>query len=261
MSNTPSAHTRSEHTEWPGAVTPYPVLKRGCGVRLWAVASLPRPSRARRATSLAKPGYACTVFSGRASLPVGSQLSLSWGRWGNASGPASGVCGAPGPRLPSGWVGMDSGNPCPCGHVAAAQPWSLKQASGNRVGARCTYSGFLGLPSLSFWRNRSVPVVSFAQKPKPWQSPPSPAHSAASGTIFQVVPKNSFLSSVCLSGESRAVPGPGVAGAPGATGWRPPGEPGRRSACPRRPFRPSLRGGSGGFRAVPTAPHRFDGVG
>uniref|UniRef100_A0A8C9NAX2 Uncharacterized protein n=1 Tax=Serinus canaria TaxID=9135 RepID=A0A8C9NAX2_SERCA len=133
--------------------------------------------------------------------------------------------------------------------LADTLPWRLKQASGNRVGALCTYSGFLGLPSLSVLRNRSVPVSSLAQKPKPWQShrlsPPSPAHSAASGTIFQIVLQNSFLASVCLSGESRAVPRRGVAGAPRATGCRPPGEPGRRSACPRWPFRPALREGPG----------------
>lgn len=72
----------------------------------------------------------------------------------------------------------------------------------DRIGARCGYSGFLGLPSLSVVQNRSVPVSSLAQKPKPWQShllsPPFPAHSAASGTIFQVVLKNSFLQ-VCAS--------------------------------------------------------------
>lgn len=181
---------------------PYPVLERGCGVRVWAVASPFSPSGARRATSLAKPGYACTAFSGRASLPVASHAQSLLGLVGQCLRPASAGCGDPGPRLPSGLAGVDSGNRCPCGHVAAAQPWSLKQASGNRIGARCGYSGFLGLPSLSVVQNRSVPVSSLAQKPKPWQShllsPPFPAHSAASGTVFQVVLKNSFLQ-VCAS--------------------------------------------------------------
>lgn len=90
MSNTPGAHTRTEHTPWPSAVTPYPVLKRGCGVRVWAVASPPFPSGARRATSLAEPGCACTAFSGRASLPVGSHAQSLLGPEGQCLRPASG---------------------------------------------------------------------------------------------------------------------------------------------------------------------------
>lgn len=58
----------------------------------------------------------------------------------------------------------------------------------------------------------------------PWQSlllgksRPFPAHDAASGTCFQVVPNNSFLPSGCLSGESRAAPLLGVASAGGEGG-------------------------------------------
>lgn len=93
-------------------------------------------------------------------------------------------------------------------------------------------------------------------KAKALAEPPfSPAHSAASGTIFQVVPKNSFLSSVCLSGESRAALRRGIAGAPGVTGCRPLGEPGRRCACPRWPFRPSLQEGPG--HSAPFLPPRM----
>lgn len=257
MSNTPSAHTRTEHTEWPRAVTPYPVLKPGCGVRVWAVASPPRPSRAPRATGLAEPGCACT---GRASLPVGSHAQSLLGRCGNASGPASCGCGAPGPRLPPGCLGVDSGNPCPCGHVAAAQPWSLKQASGNGVGARCTHSGFLGLPSLSFWRNRSVPVASFAQKPKPWQSPPSRL-TVQLVALFSKLSQRTRFPRVCASaagvGRTRARRCGGSGG-----GWVPSARRAGPELClPSLPFPPLSPGPSGGFRAVPTAPHRFDGVG
>lgn len=89
----------------------------------------------------------------------------------------------------SGWVGVGSGNPCPCGHVAAAQPWSLKQASGNPLELSVPIQAFWVSLPLSFWQNRSVPVASFAQKPKPRQSPPFPGSQCSKRHYFPSCPK------------------------------------------------------------------------
>lgn len=257
MSNTPSAHTRTEHTEWPRAVTPYPVLKPGCGVRVWAVASPPRPSRAPRATGLAKSGYACT---GRASLPVGSHAQ-------SLLGPVR-QCLRPGqlrlrsPRAsPSPWVpGGGQWKPLPlwprCRRAALESETSERERRRSSLYPfRLFGSPFPKLLAKSVSAGRIV-----CTKAKALAEPPFPAHSAANGTIFQVFPKNSFPASVCLSGGSRADPRRGVAGARGAAGCRALGEPARSSACPRCPFRPSLRDPPGD--SAPFLPrHRFDGVG
>lgn len=107
----------------------------------------------------------------------------------------------------------------------------------------------LGLPPLNFLRNLSVPVAPFVQKTVPWQSHrlskslPSPAHGAASGTRFQVVPKNSFLASAARARRPRGAVWRGTRGRRGA---EPPGEPRRGSTRPRCPSRPSHAGGARG---------------
>lgn len=251
MSNTPSAHTGTEHTQWPSAVTPYRVLKRGGGVRVWAVGS--PPQRSPTGYCLQRP---CLFASGQ-------PRSISLGAGGAMPPPGQQRLRRPRPS-PSLWAGGGGQRKTlllwpRCRRAALESETSKREPRWSSLYLfRLFGSPFPKLLAKSVSASRI-----FCPKAKALAElslePPFPGSQCSKRHYFPSCPKE-LVSLKCVP-QWREPSGPAARRCGGSGGDRVPTarRAGPQVCLPSLASLPLSPGGSGGFRAVPDAPHRFDG--
>lgn len=119
-------------------------------------------------------------------------------------------------------------------------------------GALCTYSGFLGLPSPKLLAKSVSASRIVCTKAKAPAEPPFPRLTVQQAALFSKLSQRTRFSQVCASAARVERPcGAALRGLRARLG----AEPGRGCACPRWPFRPSLRADLG--HSAPFLPPRI----